>query len=478
MNSREKGRYQGIGKAAEGNPAERNTAGNKTYRRKSPAAPRKEKRPDLGKTTEWKDLSEDVYVPEDVSDPEYGEGAETADYMAGGETAFDPAYMADGEVVSDLEYMANGEAAFDSAYRANGEAASDLEYMTDGETAFDPAYMADGEAASDLEYMTKGEGEFDSEYGEDSEYLADREDMFNREYPEEREVTGKRKTKKTSSGQKRRKASARDEDIVWDEEEPLNLWKTLLVFVGLMAAAAIICAAFWHFSHLDKPGSAESDGSETVNPGTSGTEQEGGGESGTGKTDEQNPAGGENTDVSDITAEEPISGSKDMEFTEVEQSVTPKDVVNLRSVPTTLDTENIVTQVLNGTVLSRTGINEDTGWSKIEYNGETLYAVSQYLTLDLNYKPSMEASNPNRVSTKDGRIIIFADCDDLITPKEYVNLRTEPSTSEGDASVSCQLNYGEQARRTGLSPDSGWSRVEYDGKVLYVVTSLISVVEE
>lgn len=436
MNSREKGRYQGIGKAAEGNPAERNTAGNKTYRRKSPAAPRKEKRPDLGKTTKWKDLSEDVYVPEDVSDPEYGEAAETADYMAGGEAA------------SDLEYM------------AGGEAASDLEYMTDGETAFDPAYMADGEAASDLEY------------------LADGEDMFHGEYPEEREVTAKRKTKKTSSGQKRRKASARDEDIVWDEEEPLNLWKTLLVFVGLMAAAAIICAAFWHFSHLDKPGSAESDGPETVNPGTSGTEQEGGGESGTGKTDEQNPAGGENTDVSDITAEEPISGSKDMEFTEVEQTVTPKDVVNLRSVPTTLDTENIVTQVLNGTVLSRTGINEDTGWSKIEYNGEILYAVSQYLTLDLNYKPSMEASNPNRVSTKDGRIIIFADCDDLITPKEYVNLRTEPSTSEGDASVSCQLNYGEQARRTGLSPDSGWSRVEYDGKVLYVVTSLISVVEE
>ena len=83
----------------------------------------------------------------------------------------------------------------------------------------------------------------------------------------------------------------------------------------------------------------------------------------------------------------------------------------------------------------------------------------------------MQPTNPNRVNTQDGRIIIFTDCDDHITPKEYVNLRTEPSTTEGNATVHCQVNSGEALHRTGYSPDSGWSRVEYDGKVLYVVSS-------
>ena len=89
----------------------------------------------------------------------------------------------------------------------------------------------------------------------------------------------------------------------------------------------------------------------------------------------------------------------------------------------------------------------------------------------------MQAANPNRVSTAGGRVIIFSDCDDWISPKEYVNLRLEPSTDGGNDTVNCQLNYGEKAHRTGYSTDSGWSRVEYDGKVLYVVTSLMYVVE-
>ena len=86
-------------------------------------------------------------------------------------------------------------------------------------------------------------------------------------------------------------------------------------------------------------------------------------------------------------------------------------------------------------------------------------------------------TDPNRVSTKDGRVIVFTDCDDIVTPKEYVNLRLEPSTSEGNATIHCRLNYGETVHRTGISEDSGWSRVEKDGVVCYVVTSLVYVPE-
>ena len=132
-----------------------------------------------------------------------------------------------------------------------------------------------------------------------------------------------------------------------------------------------------------------------------------------------------------------------MVFQAVQDSVTPKDVVNLRSVPTTLDEGNIVVQAQNGEALTRVGYNKDTGWSKLEYNGQTVYAVSQYLTTDLNYKTPVKPSDPNRVST-----------------------------------ISGQLNQGEKAHRTGYSADSGWSRVEYNGQVLYVVTSLVVTVTQ
>ena len=171
--------------------------------------------------------------------------------------------------------------------------------------------------------------------------------------------------------------------------------------------------------------------------------------------------------------QEPVSGNESMEFVEISDTVTAKDVTNLRSVPSTLEEGNIVSQLMNGEVIARTGINEAYGWSRLDYNGQTVYAVSNYLTTDLNYKPPVTSSNPNRVSTKDGRVIIFTDYSDNVTPKEYVNLRTEPSTSEGESTVRCQIKNGDVVHRTGYSPDSGWSRVEYNGEILYVVSSMI-----
>lgn len=84
----------------------------------------------------------------------------------------------------------------------------------------------------------------------------------------------------------------------------------------------------------------------------------------------------------------------------------------------------------------------------------------------------------NQVVTKDGRVFQFTDCDDYLTPKDYVNLRTEPSVEQGDATVSCTLNAGQVVHRTGDSGEMGWSRVEYNGQTLYVVTSNMNVVTE
>lgn len=317
------------------------------------------------------------------------------------------------------------------------------------------------------------------------------------------------------------------EEDAWEEEEetPLSPWVTALIFVGLAVLAALICVILWHFSHRDRPEEGAGDmqpgieasqgepsseqgqepGEPAENPGGESDSRKEDGEGAGAETEpseipegedsgaaaqgvpEQNQTdgdgeasviiGAENDDIQD-GPQEPVQGNAGMTFTEATESVTPKDVVNLRSVPTTTDEGNIVVQVQNGEILTRSGLNQDTGWSRIEYGEQTLYAVTQYLTTNLDYKPPVQQSNPNRVSTISGRIILFSDCDDWVSPKEYVNLRTEPSTTEGDATVSCQLNNGEKAHRTGYSPDSGWSRVEYDGKVLYVVTSLMYVVEE
>lgn len=199
------------------------------------------------------------------------------------------------------------------------------------------------------------------------------------------------------------------------------------------------------------------------------------GQDGTGNQSGQAGQAGTGNDTAGSSGQvqEPVSGTTSMSFQEVSDSVTAKDVTNLRSAPSTEDEENVVGQLNNGETLARTGVNEDTGWSRLTYNGETVYAVTQYLTTDLGYKPPVTAANPNRVSTLDGRVIIFVDSDDYVTPKEYVNLRTEPSTSEGDSTVRCQVSNGETLHRTGYSPDSGWSRVEYNGESLYVVSSFV-----
>ena len=277
-----------------------------------------------------------------------------------------------------------------------------------------------------------------------------------------------------------------------DEPEPMSPWKMTLIFAGLVVLAALIAAGLWIITHRDsgiKQDNAAADSPVTASnsPAASAGEQEG-----ENAPEEQLPEADQTSvptvsPVATIPAatepesqpedQEPQNGDNSMHFDSVQEQVTPKDIVNLRSVPSTADADTIVAQAGNGEVLSRIGINTNTGWSKIDYNGQTLYAVTQYLTTDLSYKTPVAPADPNRVSTISGRVIIFTDCDDRITPKEYVNLRTEPSTTEGDATVSCQVSNGETVHRTGISPDSGWSRVEYNDQVLYVVTSLMQSVQ-
>ena len=69
------------------------------------------------------------------------------------------------------------------------------------------------------------------------------------------------------------------------------------------------------------------------------------------------------------------------QFEPMQDKVTAKAEVNLRSLPSVEDPRCVVVAKLkNGEVVTRTGINRDVGWSRVEYNGQTLYCVSTYLT--------------------------------------------------------------------------------------------------
>lgn len=69
------------------------------------------------------------------------------------------------------------------------------------------------------------------------------------------------------------------------------------------------------------------------------------------------------------------------EFEEINDRVTAKVEVNLRALPSVTEAGAVVVATIkNGDIVTRTGINRDLGWSRVVYNGQTLYCVSSYVT--------------------------------------------------------------------------------------------------
>lgn len=154
-------------------------------------------------------------------------------------------------------------------------------------------------------------------------------------------------------------------------------------------------------------------------------------------------------------------------FEEVNEQVTSKDVTNLRSTMEQGDDSNVKARLKNGETATRTGKGNN-GWSRVEYNGEILYAVSSYLTTDLSYRPPVQEPD-------DGFKTRFTSVTENVTAKDVTNLRNRPSVEE-PSEVVAQLHSGEVIVRTGVS-ELGWSRVEYNGQTLYCISSYLQVVE-
>lgn len=159
-----------------------------------------------------------------------------------------------------------------------------------------------------------------------------------------------------------------------------------------------------------------------------------------------------------------------MPFTEVEEEVTAKDATNLRNIPSQGEDSTVVYTLKNGETVKRTGVSES-GWSRLLYNEQTVYAVSSYLTTDLGYQAPKEEQEG--AGSGDGLKTKFADRNEQVTAKIEVNLRALPSVTNPDAVVVAVLHNGEYATRTGINEDYGWSRLSYNGQTVYAITSYL-----
>lgn len=148
-------------------------------------------------------------------------------------------------------------------------------------------------------------------------------------------------------------------------------------------------------------------------------------------------------------------------FTKANDKVTAKDEVNLRELPTT-DSKAVGT-LTAGTYLQRTA-KSNRGWSRLSYNGKTVYAVTSYLTTD---KVTPVSSNQSSTEPSDG----FKPANDRVTAKEETNLRDQPTTD--GSKVVHTLKNGEYITRVGIS-DSGWSKLEYNGQTVYAISSFLT----
>lgn len=159
-----------------------------------------------------------------------------------------------------------------------------------------------------------------------------------------------------------------------------------------------------------------------------------------------------------------------MNFSETNETVTAKQSTNLRDIPSQGEDSNVMMTLQNGDTATRTGIS-DSGWSRVVYNGQTYYAVSSYLTTDLN---APAQSSAGTAESEDGLKTKFTECNDVVTAKIEVNLRTLPSVTNPDSAVVAVLHNGETATRTGINEEYGWSRIEYNGQTLYCVSSYLT----
>lgn len=154
------------------------------------------------------------------------------------------------------------------------------------------------------------------------------------------------------------------------EDEKMNPMQVLMGLGGMLLVVVLFCIVVWKVTHADRTANVViNQTQENITDVVEGLPLE------DVKSSDEDGESQENGDILD-------NSNTDPDFTSVNELVTAKDVTNLRSEPSTSQGQaTVVAQLTNGDYATRVGINDATGWSKLDYNGITVYAVSQYLVL-------------------------------------------------------------------------------------------------
>lgn len=165
-----------------------------------------------------------------------------------------------------------------------------------------------------------------------------------------------------------------------------------------------------------------------------------------------------------------------MAFEEVSEQVTAKDKTNLRDRPSQDEDSIVLDTLLHGEIAHRVAIS-GSGWSKLEFEGNIYYAHSNYLTSDLtseDLKPEAEGElSAEEDPDGDGIVTQFTPTATLVTAKEKTNLRSIPSYTREDSEIMFELLNGQVAKCIGVS-ENGWSKLEYQGKICYAISSYLT----
>lgn len=167
------------------------------------------------------------------------------------------------------------------------------------------------------------------------------------------------------------------------------------------------------------------------------------------------------------------SGAGGLTFKTVNEAVTARDRVNLRDQPST-ETGQVVGTLSYGEAVVRTGISgsADTGWSRLEVNGQVVYASSRLLATSMDFK---EQEKPTAENPEAGMRFVAAS-GTVKAKSGETNLRTLPTTNE-PSQVAAKLTGEDTALRIGIDKDKGWTKLNYNGQVVYAVTNYLTVAE-
>lgn len=157
----------------------------------------------------------------------------------------------------------------------------------------------------------------------------------------------------------------------------------------------------------------------------------------------------------------------DSTFRETDESVTAKEVTNLRTEPSAIADDTIAASLSHGEWIRRTGISSR-GWSRVEYEGQTLYAISSLLLTEEEADMHAAQTTPHTDNS------IYQAANDSVTAKSETNLRDGASTE--NTQVIATIQNGEWVPRTGIG-SNGWSRLEYNGQTVYALTSYLTTEE-